>query len=185
MTMPIDAIVALGFAAGFLVIFYGPWQEACTDFARQYMFEKRDRLFDIAADGHMSFDSPEYRTLRGQIESHIRYAHDFALPRLVVLMAVMQRHEGLPQPPRSLAETVESIENPTVRAEVRKLVTDASMALLLMALAKSIVFAAPLLVLLLVAYCTKTYRALVNWLEGRSRVAALTETVQRGARLAS
>jgi len=69
----------------FLALFYGPWQTMCVDWARQLMFEARDRLFDAAASGDIAFDSKEYRKSRETFEGMIRFCHIFTWPRLILL----------------------------------------------------------------------------------------------------
>lgn len=51
------------------------WRDYEVDKARQRYFALRERLFDLAADGQISFDHPAYGTLRTMINGHIRYAH--------------------------------------------------------------------------------------------------------------
>ena len=81
--MPIDAIATIIMLAALAVILYGPWQNYCTDAARQTLFEVRDDLFDMAANGEISFESSEYRTIRSSIEKNIRYAHTLTVWRFV------------------------------------------------------------------------------------------------------
>ncbi len=67
----------------FMLWFYGPWQTQCVDWARRKMFESRNAIFDMAADGKVSFDSREYRQIRLAIETLIRFTHHVSWPRLV------------------------------------------------------------------------------------------------------
>lgn len=68
----------------FLLVFYGPWQTLCVDWARQRMFEARDRVFDLAMQGHISFHSKEYKCIRSTIERMIRFCHVMTWQRLVL-----------------------------------------------------------------------------------------------------
>jgi hypothetical protein len=81
----ISAGVFLALLVAFLGWFYGPWQTFCVDRARERMFEVRNSLFDMAADGRLSFQSSSYRELRRRIESNIRFAHRMSWPTLVIL----------------------------------------------------------------------------------------------------
>lgn len=78
-------LAALGL---FLAIFYGPWQTLCIDWARQRMFEARDRVFDAARRGDIPFDSTEYRECRLTIERMIRFSHHLSWPRLILMQLV-------------------------------------------------------------------------------------------------
>lgn len=89
--MTADGIVTVVVVGVFLGLFYGPWQDLCADYARQYVFEQRDALFDMAASGRLDFSSREYRDTRQSMEAVIRFAHDLTLPRLVYLVAA---HRG-------------------------------------------------------------------------------------------
>lgn len=93
--MTADALVSVLVIAVFLAVFYGPWQALCADFARQYAFEQRDALFDFAADGHISFNSFEYRDARRSMEAVIRFAHDLTLPRLIYLVLSQPRNRTI------------------------------------------------------------------------------------------
>ena len=52
-----EALVGLVTLAALLCLFYGPWQALCTDLSRQFIFEGRDQLFDMALAGRLDFDS--------------------------------------------------------------------------------------------------------------------------------
>ena len=92
--MTADALITLLVAFLILIVFYGPWQDLCADYARQYAFEQRDALFDFAADGHVSFSSKEYRDARRSIENVIRFAHDLTIPRLIYLSMAHAGDQG-------------------------------------------------------------------------------------------
>jgi hypothetical protein len=79
-----NAIAALIVLSLLLLFFYGPWQSAVTDFARQVVFEERDAVFDMAADAKLAFDSDEYRTIRDAFNSLIRFAHELKWTRLLI-----------------------------------------------------------------------------------------------------
>ena len=133
----INAIYALAALSAVAVIIYGPWQEVCTAYARQVVFEKRDAIFDIAAAGGLSFNSDEYRTIRILLEKTIRFAHEITVPRLVfyyVLLRLRGRKiSGSPE----LIKVIERITDTETRAAVSRLVEEALDALAIMALLKS------------------------------------------------
>jgi len=59
----------------FIWFFYGPWQSFVVDTVRQNLFEMRDKLFLMAANGNVSFESGEYKFVREKLNMFIRYAH--------------------------------------------------------------------------------------------------------------
>ena len=81
--MTLDSILCFLLIGAFLALFYGPWQEVCTAFARQIMFEQRDKLFDLAHAGEISFESDYYRRSRASLNAAIRFCHEMTLARLV------------------------------------------------------------------------------------------------------
>jgi hypothetical protein len=130
-----NALVSLMMLVALAVFVYGPWQGICTDFARQVLFEKRDEIFDMAADGEFSFKSREYKTIRSSLEACIRYAHDLTLPRFIFVALSRKGFDQLSEK-SSLHEAVDALPE-HVRDRVRQKVTVAMVALILMAVAKS------------------------------------------------
>jgi hypothetical protein len=68
----------------FLLLFYWPWQRLCVDWARQLMFEERDKLFMLGVSGELPFESHTYRQSRRQIEKMIRFCHRITWQTFVV-----------------------------------------------------------------------------------------------------
>src|SRR6516162_8405362 len=116
MTGTADAIVTLFVLLLFACLFYGPWQAVCTDLARQLVFERRDRLFDLAASNRLAFDSEEYRKIRLTLEGMIRFAHSLTWPRLLMILLFRRRTLDRDSTPR-IAETIASIKDATVRKQ--------------------------------------------------------------------
>ena len=81
--MNLDALVSFGVIVLFVVWFYGPWQETCIDYARQIIFEQRDKIFDLADSGEMNFNSKEYKQLRAALNAAIRFAHELTIARMI------------------------------------------------------------------------------------------------------
>ncbi|MDF1790253.1 MAG: hypothetical protein P1U88_00010 [Thalassobaculaceae bacterium] len=139
-----DAIVGILTLGALAVFFNGPWQWVCTDVARQLMFERRDAVFDMAREGKLRFDSPEYRDIRQSIEQLIRYAHDLTLARFLYLaFARGLIHKSTPS---NFRDAVDRIENAEVRREVHNHLKMTMIVVLVMMVAKS-----PFLTLLLCA----------------------------------
>jgi hypothetical protein len=135
--MNTDALFALFAIFALALLYLGPWQNVCTAYARQVVFEKRDSLFDMAVSGDLRFDSQEYREIRRSLEKLIRFAHDLTLLNFIVVNLYTSRH--FKRPVSELRRNVQAIGNPEVRAKVEKLVSDSHRAVLIMMLAKSIV----------------------------------------------
>ncbi|WP_295815122.1 hypothetical protein [uncultured Nitratireductor sp.] len=133
-----EAFISVMVLIALLLLFYGPWQSVCTDYARQVMFEKRDAVFDIAARGDLSFKSKEYRTIRATLESSIRFAHEATLPRIVYYFVVLNTEDNAFSKPSAQSSAISSIEDARVREEIEHFVREARMAMLWMMLAKSI-----------------------------------------------
>lgn len=71
--------VAILIVIAFLIwFFYGPWKSLVIDIGRQNLFEIRDSLFLIAADGKISFEDPAYIAIRDRINGMIRFCESFS-----------------------------------------------------------------------------------------------------------
>lgn len=138
--MQYDAFVTLALLLLFAVFLIGPWREACTAFARQVVFEKRDAIFDLAADGKLSFTSREYRTIRASLEKMIRFAHDLTIYRFAWLSGAITATRKDDEA-SDLFLAIKSLPDPEVRDRVFRLVFEAHRAVLLMMLCKSPVLA--------------------------------------------
>jgi|SRR5580692_10901927 hypothetical protein len=103
-----DALTALLSLALFLLVFYGPWQATCTDWGRNVIFESRDKIFDMAADGELDFDSDEYKTIRASLQTLIRYLHFATAPAVLVHMLV--RADGRNSALKMSVERIGAIE---------------------------------------------------------------------------
>jgi hypothetical protein len=140
--MHTDAFISLVLLSAFLVLFYGPWQNFCTDMTRQMIFRRRDKLFDLAADGRLDFASEEYRSLRSFLEGLIRFAHELTWPQVLTMLAWYKGHRHLPRhntvdlaPSQALAR----IRNPETRAIAAEMIDESVTAVLVMILLKSLV----------------------------------------------
>jgi hypothetical protein len=118
------------------LIYYGPWQELCTAMARQTIFEKRDALFDLALDGRLTFDDPNYRAIRRALEQIIRFSHELTLWRYFVLRQKLKMSGELGKEP-GITASINAIKDDATRKEVNKLVEESHLALLGMVFLKS------------------------------------------------
>lgn len=122
------------------VVLYGPWQWICTDWARQVVFEKRDAIFDLAADGQLDFRSDEYQTIRGSLQKLIRFAHALTLPRMIFAAPALPQVGPKEIVAANLDGAVDRIKDPEVRKLVLQHVRDAQGAMAIMIFVKSPVF---------------------------------------------
>jgi len=154
------------------VVFYGPWQSLCTEFARQILIEERDAIFLRAASGDISFKSEEYKIIRSGFQSNIRFAHELTIPKMIYLV-FSSKGSGLKETP-SFYRAIDRIKNEELKSDIRKRVRRATAALLLMMMFKSslfwILFVPVVLVLLILFSASKSsWRAACavgKWLGG-------------------
>lgn len=104
-------------ALGYLV--YGPWQKQVEDWGRQELFEIRDAIFDLAAEGKIAFDDPRYRTIRQSVNLLIRFMHECTWPKLIFIALVLQRGERSRWRRSQFEIAVRRIEDPNLRREIR------------------------------------------------------------------
>lgn len=149
-----DAVVGIGAFVALCAIAYGPWQWICTDFARQMIFERRDAIFDMACEGKLSFESPEYRRIRISLQKTIRYAHEVTLPRLAILYIAYR--PDLNSADNDLGKAIESIENTETRTEVQRHVNSALCSIFFFTLIKSPIFMFIILPILLISALVPT-----------------------------
>lgn len=137
--MVAEALFGILALAGFMFVFYGPWQTVCTDWARQTIFESRDGIFDLARAGALSFEAENYRTIRSSLNCLIRFAHEVTWVEFCALYVGMRRHFDADNFKESdLKKALEEIESEVTRKKVNKLVNDAQRAVVLMMAFKSL-----------------------------------------------
>jgi hypothetical protein len=83
---------ALGLAGLWLFLFYF-WQDYRLDAFREHVFSLRDRLFLFAAEGGISFEDRAYKILRDRTNIALRYAHEFTLTRMALIMCYPFRNQ--------------------------------------------------------------------------------------------
>lgn len=97
MLQQLDAIAFWVVLAIFVWFFYGPWQNFWSAWYRQEVFSARDRLFDMAASGNVSFDDESYRTERKSLDLMIRFADQTTWTQICVAMLLLKSVCGLPR----------------------------------------------------------------------------------------
>jgi hypothetical protein len=143
--MPADAVVGLIGAAALLWVVFGPWQLLCTDAARFKLFQCRDELFDMAANGELSFQSQEYPEIRDAINALIRYSYRLTVPRLLFVTAFPVRGD---RPSVDVLSHINAISSPLARARIERISNDCFRAVFIMVGQKSL----PTLFLFSLAY---------------------------------
>ena len=116
------------------------------DALRDRLFAVRERLFDFAASGNVSFDNPAYTRLRTLINGLIRFAHRLTFTRFLLGISFMawrgQTYEktalvewenALSELPTEVAIELKSIRDEALVLVVRHLVTGSPIMLILLA----------------------------------------------------
>lgn len=78
----------LGILALYLLWHVG-WRPYLLDSFRARLFTLRDRLFDLAADGHISFSDDLYVDLRKMLNGTLRFAHRLSVIDSLLLRATI------------------------------------------------------------------------------------------------
>lgn len=142
------------------MLVYGPWQELCTAFTRQILFEKRDAIFDMALKGDLSFNDPDYREIRALLERSIRFAHEVTVPRLLFYYLSLRKRDDITHKKPELFKAVERISDSRVRQAVFGLVMESLSAMLVMAIVKSpiaMICLTPVYALVMMAHIGRTF----------------------------
>jgi hypothetical protein len=178
-----SSLTALAGVSLLLVLIYGPWQEVCTAYARQIIFEKRDAIFDLAISGRLSFNDPNYRTIRALLEKSIRFAHEVTIPRLAFYYFELKRRGKSLDGPPELLKAVERIEDLETKKEVRRLVDAALNTLVLMAVAKSPAALLALMPVYIIVIVAHIGRSLARTLRDNSQAIIQIEAERVGSSL--
>jgi hypothetical protein len=180
--MTADALLSLITLVAFVCLFYGPWQAACTDYARQLIFEKRDELFDLAYNGKLEFSSPQYRVIRSSLEAMIRFAHELTWPNFAMLYNHARLNANNSKFTPTVSKAIDEIEDQEIREKVKHLVQESAVALIVMAIFKSILFLPFLLVFFVIQFCGYRIPDLVR---KNRMIKRMVEAVQASAEHAS
>ncbi|MHB8345870.1 MAG: hypothetical protein ACYDHM_01565 [Acidiferrobacterales bacterium] len=116
----LSAVITL--AIGYF-FFYVVWQRYVVDVTRQHLFELRDQLFDIAADGRLSFENDPYKTIRRVFNAGIRFAHQADWVHILAFYLVARRRKGaIFKSAMQIPHLVAQIRDEKVRAEVQRII---------------------------------------------------------------
>lgn len=158
-----------------MLLAYGPWQAAMEDWARQRLFEVRDRIFDMARAGRISFDDKRYIATRHALNSMIRFVHEITWVRMLYISIIriwMPVHES---EKLGMKEAVEAIEDPVLAKELRREFAIAGTTLGMLMILRS-----PFLVLLLVPMVTLALAVAIIYFVCEAFVRTVTKTLQEG-----
>jgi hypothetical protein len=106
------------FGLALLLVLNYCWGSYRVDVFRQMLFDIRDELFDIARK-HIGFGDPDYRALRDQLNSEIRFAHRTNILRLAALDRIVPKFRYRFQAYNDLWERlVAKVDDPDVRGRL-------------------------------------------------------------------
>lgn len=168
-----DAFVSFVAIVVLVVIFYSVWQDLCVEYARQIMFEQRDKLFDFAFKERLEFTSPEYRAIRSSLNSMIRFAHNMTVTNFI-FMLVFDNVLGSEQKETNLYRAINAIEDCELKNDIEKLVVKATIAVMTMMISRSLlcvsigIISTPVIILFsIIVRCVKAFRAQLRPLVNR------------------
>ena len=172
-----EHVVHLLFLSGlflFILFFYGYWQSMCIDWGRQLMFEERSKLFDMAADGKIPFQSVEYVTIRCEIEKMIRFLHLVSWQRMLFLH-LFRKRLNIPDSQLVIAEILDRMAKGPTRCDLRHICIAVGFAAIVCLMGRSIFLGPIFLALYLLRWLRDNLDNAINW--------AIFWTVRRDAEL--
>src|SRR5208282_80481 len=107
----IELSVALFLLWAFVYYCYRDYR---LDMFREDLFIVRAELFEFAASGQVSFNSPAYTILRNFINHLIRYAHTFTMSRFIVVQILNTLH------PNSVRNVIEDWKDAVAKIESKE-----------------------------------------------------------------
>lgn len=118
----LSALMTLGIG---LVFFYVVWRHYAIDVTRQHLFELRDQLFDLAAEGKLEINSERYKTLRRIFNANIRFTHELDWVHILAFyMAAGLKKKGvITKNAMHVMHLVSTINDEKTRHEVMKIMT--------------------------------------------------------------
>jgi hypothetical protein len=146
----------------------------CTDIARQFIFERRDKLFDMALDGRLAFDSEAYRASRRAFNGMLRFAHTLTWQEFVIGSYFIERVKPkIPDWREALREMPAD-----VRKDIEALMGECTAALLGMMALRSIFIGPLAFMLAIVIGCTKGSSWLLRSVASQERLEPISKKVQ-------
>ncbi|MBO9883717.1 hypothetical protein [Xanthomonas sp. D-109] len=84
----ITAVFAIALISAIWHVVFNVYPHSAIALARYNLFELRDELFALGAEGKLDFKSPGYKACRQMINGFIRYAHDMSLMQMLTTQLV-------------------------------------------------------------------------------------------------
>jgi hypothetical protein len=169
-----NAIVTLAAVIALVCLLYGPWQTLCTDLSRQVIFERRDRLFNLALDGRIDFNSEGYRAARQVLNGYLRFAHEMTWVDFLISAYFIQIRRR--QPPR-WHDTLQTLPA-DVRGEINELVRECSAVLTAMMALKSMLLGPICGLIAIGLVCTSGLSWLLRRVARQEKFDRVNDTIQ-------
>jgi hypothetical protein len=83
---PYNALISVLALAGLWFFLFNLWRDYRLDAFREDIFSIRDSMFLYAAKENISFHHPAYTILRARMNAILRYAHEFTMARVLLLL---------------------------------------------------------------------------------------------------
>lgn len=139
MYVELEVLCSLIFLVLLVWLFYGPWQEICADTARQKIFEARDNVFDLAAEGHLDFSEDTYLVIREHFQILIRFAHSTSWVRGILFSMLVDKDRKSVSKKNVVFDALDRINDAKLREEVRAEVSSAHKAILRLMVERSVI----------------------------------------------
>jgi hypothetical protein len=178
LTIAAEGIVALATLILLLCLFYGPWQavctEHCTELGRQAIFERRDRLFDMALSGRITFNSKIYKETRQSMNNMLRFTHTMTWQSIVIGAFFLKRTRPTLPEWHNVARSLPA----DVRKEIEQLVSECSAIMLLTAALKSFIIGPLVMMVCIGAAFTVGIRWILRRIVSQEKFEPLNQTIQ-------
>lgn len=92
------------------------WRDVIVQRLRDRLFERRDELFQLVVDGHVSVEDPAYRAMREEINHRIRSAGAMSTSIVLASLIIYMLHGTAPEaalvyhPPEEAPERVKLLD---------------------------------------------------------------------------
>lgn len=116
---------------GFLIwLFYGLWSDFVVDLVRQNLFEIRDSVFTLAAEGKLNFEDKAYLVFRERTNHMIRFCHHFSLWNLIASELASDINQRKQIDKTEVLELIRAIPDPDVARQLERKYIEATLLLM-------------------------------------------------------
>ena len=148
------SVFAVGLILALWHVAFNVYPHSAIALARYNLFELRDDLFNLAAEGKLDFRSPGYRACRQMINGFIRYAHDMSLMQMVTTQLVA-KVRGQKISTKEWDAAIERLD-PEARKLVESVMRQAMVHMIRLLITKSVILSAIFAVVLFTEIACKT-----------------------------